>query len=233
VALALAACGPSEPDTDAPEPGDPIETEDPDPPTEPEDGADDPDDLDDADDVDDPDDADDHDADDPDDEAAGDDAVEGEDVERLPGEATTDDTELNVETFGQLAVVDVRVATHDGFDRVVFEVDGDGDVGAWLRYAPDGVATSQGSGEPIETEGEAALEVAVHGVGLPPDLPEGLEPREDDTVPGPDDGVITEIVDDTIFEGIHLFAVGVDEERGYVVEILDDPQRVVVDIVHD
>jgi hypothetical protein len=234
--LVLAGCGDDEPD--GPQPGDPIEGEDgtQEPPTEPED--DEPDaDADDA-----------HgrdaDADDDgerddiatDDTATDDDAAADpgdEQVQVLAGEPTVDETQEGIDGGGRLAVTDVRVAMHDGFDRVVFELDGEGDVGYWLRYATDGVATSQGSGAPIQTAGNAALEVAIHGVAYPFDLPEGVEPRDGDTVPGPAGGIVTEVADDTIFEGIHLFVVGLEAEHAYLVDVFDDPRRVVVDIVHD
>jgi hypothetical protein len=226
----LAACGDDQPD--GPQPGDPIEGEDgtQEPPTEPE-HDDDPDaDADDADDGREPADT------EPDDTATDDDAAadpEGDQVQVLAGEPTVDETQDGIDGGGRLAVTDVRVATHDGFDRVVFEVDGEGDVGYWLRYATDGVATSQGKGEPIETAGDAALEVAIHGVAYPFDLPEGVEPRDGDGVAGPEGGIVTEVVDDTIFEGIQLFVVGLDAEHGYLVDVFDDPQRVVVDSVHE
>lgn len=37
----------------------------------------------------------------------------------------------------------------------------------------------------------------------------------------------------TVFEGHHEFFVGLDQERPFVVERLDDPPRVVVDIFHE
>jgi hypothetical protein len=222
--LTLAACDDDEPD--GPQPGDPIEGEDgtQEPPTEPED-----------DDGPDPDEGDADDDGEPDAAAADGDAgadPDGDQVQVLAGEPAIEETQDGIDAGGRLAVTDVRVATHDGFDRVVFEVDGDGDVGYWLRYATDGVATSQGSGAPIETAGDAALEVAVHGVSYPFDLDEGVEPRDGDTVPGAG-GVVTEVVDDSICEGIHVFVVGLDAEHGYLVDVFDEPKRVVVDIVHD
>jgi hypothetical protein len=50
---------------------------------------------------------------------------------------------------------------------------------------------------------------------------------------GPGDGPILEIVEDTIFEGQHVFFVGLDEERPFRIARLDDPQRVVIDVVSD
>jgi hypothetical protein len=150
-------------------------------------------------------------------------------VERLDGEPTTGPDEGDGET-GTLAVTDVRVATHDGFDRVVFETEGDGVPGWFVDY---GEATSQGSGEPVEVDGEVTLRVAVNMVTLPPDLPDDIEPWDGERLDGPAGGVVAEVVDDTIFEGIHLFFVGLDAERSFVVERFDDPHRIVLDVLHD
>lgn len=41
------------------------------------------------------------------------------------------------------------------------------------------------------------------------------------------------MVDDTIFEGIHLLYVGLDDEVPYRIERFEGPQRIVIDLVHD
>jgi hypothetical protein len=161
------------------------------------------------------------------DEAAPEDAVAP-----LVGAVSTDVAEQEGD-FGRLTVTDVRVSAHEGFDRVVFELDGDdNEPGYHVRYAPEGVATSQGSGEPIEVDGDAALEVALHGVALPDDRPGGVEAWDEEVLAGPQDGVVVEVVEDTIFEGVHTFAVGAEEEQPFLVEHLTDPDRVVIDVHH-
>lgn len=150
-------------------------------------------------------------------------------TEQLEGEATTQATDEG--QFGVVAVTDVRMATHAGFDRLVFEIEGDGLAGWDLRYVDE--AAAQGTGEPIEVDGDAILAVALHNVTLPPDLPEGIDRWDEQRLDGPAGGVIDELVHDTIFEGIQTFFVGLDEERAFVVERFEDPQRVVIDILHD
>jgi hypothetical protein len=165
--------------------------------------------------------------------APGDDPADGDDVEqgaqRLQGEPTTEGAETEGET-GTLAVTDVRVATHDGFDRIVFETGGDGVPGWFVDY---GEATAQGSGEPVEVAGDVTLRVSVTMVTLPPDLPDDLTPWDAERLDGPVDGVVQEIVEDTIFEGHHAFFVGLDAERPFLVERFEDPHRVVVDVLHE
>jgi hypothetical protein len=147
----------------------------------------------------------------------------------IAGEPTAGPDETDGEP-GTLAVTDVRVGTHDGFDRIVFETDGDGTPGWFVEYAE---ATAQGSGEPVEVEGEVTLRVAITMVTLPPDLPDDLEPWDGERLDGPAGGIVLEVVEDTIFEGHHTFFVGLDEERPFLVERFDDPDRVVIDVPHE
>ncbi len=168
--------------------------------------------------------------DDEDDEQVRDDEDDG--VERLGGEPTTEEVSVEAES-ARLAVTDVRVGSHDGFDRIVFEVDGDGEVGYRIGYADGGTATSQGSGEPIEVEGDQALGVALYGMTYPGDEPEGVARWDGERIGGGDGGVVHEVVEDTIFEGIHTFVAGLDEQHPYVVNVLEDPDRVVIDVLRD
>ncbi len=152
------------------------------------------------------------------------------DVEALEGEAVTEASDEG--EFGEVvAITDVRIASHAGFDRIVFEIEGDGTAGWDIRYVDE--PTSQGSGEPVELEGEAALSIALQNVTLPPEVPEGIELFEDDRATGAEGGLVHEVVNDTIFEGIQSFFAGLDAEQPFLVERFEDPQRVVIDIPHD
>jgi hypothetical protein len=131
-----------------------------------------------------------------------------------------------------VSVTDVRVASHTGFDRVVFEIGGDGRVGWGVLYQDQ--ALTQGRGDEVELEGDAVLEVALRNIAMPFDAPDDVEAHDGpERIPGPQGGAILEIVEDTIFEGQHVFFVGVDEERPFRIARLDDPQRVVIDVVTD
>ena len=153
-----------------------------------------------------------------------------DDVEALEGDAAMESTEEG--EFGEVvAVTDVRLASHAGFDRIVFEIEGDGTVGWDIRYVDE--ATSQGSGEPVDLEGDAVLSISLQYVTLPPEVPEGIELFEDDRATGADDGLVVEVVNDTIFEGIQSFFAGLDAQRSFLVERFQDPQRVVIDIPHE
>lgn len=151
-----------------------------------------------------------------------------QDASPLPGDATTGRSEQGPSGTGQAAVVDVRIGTHDGFDRVTFETEGDGQPGWFVEYEEEPL--SDGAGEPIEFDGEVALRMVVSGVPLPPDT--DAETFLDD-VDGPAGSIVNEVVNDSIFEGQHTFVVGLDEEVPYRIGRLSDPDRIVVDLVHD
>ena len=64
-------------------------------------------------------------------------------------------------TVARAQIVDVRMATHDGFDRVVFEFDG-GLPEAFLDRA-EPPFTQDASGLPIEVEGTSFLQLIMRG----------------------------------------------------------------------
>lgn len=214
-ALALAACG-----DDAPEP-------DPETPIE------DPVDLDDGldDEVTDPGPADDPDGSEPDGDEPSTTPEEEAGAPPLGDQATTEDREQDNAGF-DLTVTDVRVGTHDGFDRVTVELDGDAQVGWFTRW--DDEAILSGSGQSAEVDGEMFLTVAVRGVLLPPDRPDDVEPWDGETVAAAAGSeVLVEVVEGVLFEGQQQIFLGADRDVPYRIERFEDPQRIVIDLVHD
>jgi hypothetical protein len=196
--------------------------------TDDEPGGSDPEPLDDGDDGDDAGEADDggEDADEPD--TADDGATS---APPLGTEASTEDRQQEPEGTPGLWLSDVRVGTHDGFDRVVFEVDGEGTTG-WFTTSDD-QAFEQGSGEPIELQGSAVIDVGLRGITIPPERPADAESFEEDRVPAPAGArVLTEVAVGTIFEGQQQLVIGLTEPVAYRIALLDEPQRVVIDLVH-
>jgi hypothetical protein len=216
--LVLAACDTTDEDGAPADP--PAEDGDPEG-AEPDDGTDD------ADEVDGDDPEDDADAGDPDEGGEPDEGDGG--VEPLAGDPTTERRE-EAGSAGTLAVTDVRIGQHDGFDRVVFDLDGDGEPGWFVEYVDE--AVEQGRGQSIEVEGDGTLQVAIRNVTLPPELPDDIEVWDDERVAAPDGGTVLEVVDDSIFEGQHVVFVGTTGENGFLIERFEDPQRVVLDIFH-
>ncbi|MFO7960957.1 MAG: hypothetical protein R6U94_08425 [Nitriliruptoraceae bacterium] len=148
----------------------------------------------------------------------------------LDGDPTTEPREASGEP-GTFAVTEARLGQHDGFDRVVFELAGDGRAGWLVEYVDE--ARAQGSGALVDVDGDAVLRVAIRNVPLPPDLPDTIEVWDEDRLRAPSGGVVTEVVNDTIFEGQHTFFIGTTGEQPFLIERLDDPQRVVIDLFHD
>jgi hypothetical protein len=125
-----------------------------------------------------------------------------------------------------VTVTDIRTGEHDGFDRVVFEADGEGLPGWDVRYVDD--PSSQGSGEAVEVSGDAVLQVTVTGVGYPFDT--GVDEfAADGPVAGPG-GAVTEVVFDATFEGTSVAFIGTTGENPFRVYLLENPARVVVEV---
>lgn len=142
--------------------------------------------------------------------------------------ASTDRDEQEA-SGGPLSVTQVRVARHDGYDRVVFELDGrePGEPGWTVQYVDD--PRRDGSGEPVEVEGEATLVVLVSGVGYPFDT--GAEEAQGVSLPA-DTEVVQDVELGAVFEGVYEAFVGTSREAPFRVFRLADPARVVVDIRH-
>lgn len=150
-----------------------------------------------------------------------------EGVEPLTDQRSLDDS-TDEGGGGALTVTDVRIGAHDGFDRVVFEIAGEGPAG-WLVHYVDEPRT-QGRGDLVDIEGEAFLEVIIRGVALPPDAEH--EPWGGEQLTPPAGATVLELVEDTIFEGQQVFHIGLPERLPFGVVRLDDPQRIVVEIDH-
>lgn len=147
-----------------------------------------------------------------------------------PTEAFPANTGLDTEepTGGLLSVVAVRVAKQDGYDRVVFELDGKeaGEPGWRVEYTDD--PAQQGSGNPVKVEGAAALAVFITGTGFPFDTG-ATEVNDDPTLPA-DLTVIEDVVLGATFEGQYEAFIGTTREAPFRVFRLSNPTRVVIDV---
>jgi hypothetical protein len=118
----------------------------------------------------------------------------------------------------------VRVGTHDGYDRVVFEFSGSGTPSYQVQYTDSPVA--QGSGDPVQVAGDAYLEVTITTVEVPSgSTPSMTTPDTAGTVFAQVEGIWGG------FEGYGQTFVGIDGgERPFHVQVLQDPMRLVVDV---
>jgi hypothetical protein len=129
--------------------------------------------------------------------------------------------------MSSLVGVDIRTGAHPCFERVVIELGGIGEMpGVRVGYVDDPVTLGP-SDMTVEIAGDATLLVAV--AAWMPDM-------EGDGWAGPTDITptnvehILELRQVENFEGMHQWAIGLDEERPFDVMFLDAPPRIVIDI---
>jgi hypothetical protein len=119
----------------------------------------------------------------------------------------------------------VRVGNQEGYDRVVFEFSGSGTPSYQVQYTDS--PTDQGSGDPVDVAGDAALQVTITSVGVPTgtSTPTMTTPDTAGTVFAQVEGIWGG------FEGYGETFVGIDGgQRPFHVEVLQDPMRLVVDV---
>lgn len=145
----------------------------------------------------------------------------------FPGDTSPDSAEP-VDPAG-LTVTEVRVGAHEGFDRVVLEVGGEGTPGWDVRYVDS--ASAEGSGDPIDLAGPAYLRVTLTGVSYP--YESGLDEQVRGAVGGSGTRAVTGAWYDGTFEGQALAYVGTSGEQPFRVYALSEPTRVVVEVATD
>ncbi|WP_307802819.1 AMIN-like domain-containing (lipo)protein [Cellulomonas dongxiuzhuiae] len=126
-------------------------------------------------------------------------------------------------------VTQVRTGSHDGYDRVVYELTGgQGTPGYRVGYVDR--AVEDPSDEVRKVDGDAVLQVRLVGTTYPV---EG-GPQEFSQDLRPSDGDVEHVVRPLTFEGMTQSFVGVDDgPRPFRVLVLSDPVRVVVDVQDD
>ncbi|QOR69489.1 hypothetical protein IM660_12410 [Ruania alkalisoli] len=126
-----------------------------------------------------------------------------------------------------LLLVEARTGRHEGYDRVVLEFTGSGTPGWVGEYVENPV--QDGSGLPIEVDGEATIQVTVEGTRYPDKTDDYFSP----TVLSVEGEAIEEVDVGGTFEGYTQVVVGVDDgDAPFRVFSLTDPTRVVIDVQH-
>jgi hypothetical protein len=128
-----------------------------------------------------------------------------------------------------LMLADVRAAEHEGFDRVVLEFIGTGTPG-WTAAFTD-QAVEDGSGDPIDLEGDTDLQIFVTNTRYPNEGEAGYYdgPRQFE----PEGAEVEEVHVAGTFEGQTQVVLGVDTAGApFRVFALTDPVRVVIDVQH-
>lgn len=126
----------------------------------------------------------------------------------------------------RLVVVGVRVGAHEGFDRVVVDLEGDGDPGWFVDYTS--TPMQETVGQPLQVAGNSFLNINVDGTVYPFEL--GKDNNVPVTMAG-DTGNVIDVISAGTYEGRSQVVVGLRSELPYSVQVLENPTRVVVDIV--
>ncbi|SEO84370.1 AMIN-like domain-containing (lipo)protein [Trujillonella endophytica] len=143
----------------------------------------------------------------------------------FPADTRPDTQDASGDALGN--VTDIRIGRHEGYDRVVLEFEGTGTPGWDVRYTDQ--PARQGSGEPVDLAGEAALQVTVTGVGYPPDT--GIvEYSGPPRLSAADTEVVTEVFFDGTFEGVTAVLAGTRAEVPFRVYLLEAPARIVIEV---
>ncbi|WP_040421439.1 hypothetical protein [Corynebacterium timonense] len=125
----------------------------------------------------------------------------------------------------ELAVTGVRVGSHKAFDRVVVDLAGTGTPGWYVDYVPSPM--EEATGRPLNVVGSAFLNIYIDGTIYPFEL--GLGPVPVDTSGGSTN--IVDVLNVGTSEGRSQVVVGLRSEKPFSVQVLDNPTRLVVDIL--
>lgn len=143
----------------------------------------------------------------------------------FPADTLPDTETASADAF--LSPVTMRFGAHQGYDRIVIDLEGTGTPGWDARYVDTPVA--EGSGEPVTLAGDADLQVDVTGVVYPtePGAHAYVGPANFTPTSG---GVVEEVRFGGIFEGRATVFVGLESEQPFRVFLLTGPLRIVVDV---
>jgi hypothetical protein len=125
-------------------------------------------------------------------------------------------------------IVDVRVGTHDDYDRVVFEFDSG--IPEFTVDQAEPPFTEDGSGFPIDVEGESFLVLVMRGGTKQTDTGESSYDGPTDFDPGLTR--LVDLVEGGDFEAQGTWYLGLTGEACTRVFTLSEPDRLVIDIEH-
>jgi hypothetical protein len=129
--------------------------------------------------------------------------------------------------LGVVVLRKVRAAGQEGFDRVVFEFEGNDVPGYRVAYVD--AAIQCGSGEPVELAGEALLEVQLTPAQA---HTEAGKPTVRDRERRLNLPALKELESTCDFEADVTWVLGLGSHKAFRVLALTDPARLVLDIKH-
>ncbi|MBM7230956.1 hypothetical protein JTP68_10630 [Dietzia cinnamea] len=127
----------------------------------------------------------------------------------------------------ELVVSEIRMGDYQGEDRVVFELDGRGVPSYSVDYVD--APAQQGSGFPVEVQGDSFLQVMIGGQILPTET--GMEEVPVGTVTGDEATGVAGVAFAGQFEGQAQAVIGLEgTDRAFSAFLLQNPTRLVVDV---
>ncbi|HWM94790.1 MAG TPA: hypothetical protein VN493_28815 [Thermoanaerobaculia bacterium] len=148
-------------------------------------------------------------------------------VRTEPFEGTTEASEKQRPDLHPALLREVRAASQQGFDRVVFEFEGSAVPGYRVEYVDEAVQC--GSGETVQVAGSSWLQVRLTPANA---HTEAGEPTVRERERHLDLPVLKELESTCDFEAEVTWVLGLASRRPYRVQELSSPARLVVDVGH-
>ncbi len=128
---------------------------------------------------------------------------------------------------------DVRAASHEGYDRIVFEFEGDGLPGYNVAYTTDAIACGSGMDRATEL-GDGTVPAAILRIQMQPanahtEAGEATAPLELE----PNLSTIRAALITCDFEADVTYHLALTAEQPFAVSVLEDPPRLIIDIAND
>jgi hypothetical protein len=128
-------------------------------------------------------------------------------------------------SVGVSQLVDVRAATHSGYDRLVFEFNGKLPSSVFVGWASK--ITRDGSGDTVPAAGNAFLQIGMSGVT-------GLNSKDKPTISHSPRTYATRNIAQVVhageFEGMLSYGASMMAKTSYTITKLKSPSRVVIDV---
>jgi hypothetical protein len=147
------------------------------------------------------------------------------DAPPFPADTAPDTADASAGAF--LSPVNLRFGVHDGYDRVVLDLEGTGQPG-WVSEYVD-VPRAEGSGSVVTLAGAVYLQTTVKGVTYPTEVgaKEYVGPQRFSPASA---GGVKEVVYGDVFEGQAEIYIGLSSKQPFRVFLLANPTRIVIDI---
>ncbi|GAB2513190.1 hypothetical protein CATRI_07860 [Corynebacterium atrinae] len=144
-----------------------------------------------------------------------------------PGQTNRADRWRDPSPNSELMVTGVTLEDHDDYEALIIQLSGLGKPG-WATYYTS-EPTQQGSGNPVDYVGNAALQLTIIGTPYPTGTDRDAEMLPHGDYPG--GSVVRSINFTSVFEAQSEFVIGLDEQVSYNLKYDPDLNQVVAEFV--